>query len=1416
MSDNSSSNIESDLTQSDRLHQWLRRRMLLGFVLTSLLIGAVATFWLYRAEVRTLEHELGFDVHLQAMALGSELSRMKNITAQVTSRTSIRQALERYNEGRIDLPSLKEFTEPKLADALDMAKDMLGIRRLGIDGKLLVQVGDPIPTKLWPNDIQKNAILLGAPHEHNGVPALVLSAPIHNDRGAIVGIDLVMFDFRRINEIVQRFFQRYPVDPHSGIAMPSPSGVKVIYPNVAAGAPENDLLLKETATQILEGGKDAAYVRNDADGDAVVAAHRIADSDWFFLFSSSSDRVFAPARSNAIYTAVLILILTLIGSALTLIITRPLSGRISVRAHTMRAMLEERGDLLRKSRESEERLKEAQHLAHIGNWELDLVTDTLHWSEEVYRIFEMDPRRFGASYEAFLEVVHPADRERVDRAYTESVKNHKPYDIVHRLQFEDSRIKYVHEHCKTYYDVAGKPLRSIGTVQDVTAQYETQMALVESEKRFHAIFDNALDGIVLVNVSSGAIVDANATFCRMVGYAHDELLRLQITDLHPEADGMDDSAQGGKRWWEGNRLLEDIPLLKKEGGIIYADIASSPIELEGRRCTVGLLRDVTDRRIAKEALRRSEANLAEAQEIAWLGSWELDCTTGKAFWSDQEYRCLGYDPHVCEASYENFEAAVHPDDRARVNQAVQAALQGELDPYDIEHRVIWQDGSEHIVHERAVVERDEQGSPLRMIGTTQDITGYRRAQEQLAQTNAAWTHALDQFDDVVYLLDMQYRLVRANTAFYRMTGVDPEHAVGRPVAELIHPLGQPSDCPLCRAQEEGRDTVFTLEPDAPNNLTGRPVEVTLKMVRDDHGADLAMLVSLHDLSHSRQIEARLRLAASVFENTDEGVVITDASARVVEVNRAFTEILGYTREEVIGQKPSLWKSERQDETFYRDMWKALSTTGRWRGELWNRRKNGEVFPQWQTISSVLDENGLLTHYVGVFSDISQIKHSQQQLDYLAHHDALTNLPNRLLLNERLDQAIRHAERHSRQLAVIFMDLDQFKHINDSLGHPAGDELLQEVAEKIQGAMRQGDTVARIGGDEFVVILEDVVYPEAAGVAARKIMRAIARPFRLQEQEVRITGSLGISLYPRDGADPATLLRNADAAMYRAKEEGRNSYHFYTEELTRNAFERISLENNLRQALEEGQLHLVYQPQINLHTGEMIGAEALLRWHHPTQGFISPARFIPVAEESGLIHPIGQWVLQTACRQTQEWLDKGLDPGTIAVNIAGPQIQRGRLVTEVEQSLSVSGLAPSRLELEVTEGFIMQQPEAAIGQLETLRRLGVTLAIDDFGTGYSSLSYLKKLPIHKLKIDRSFVRDIPRDTNDMAIADAVIALGKSLQLTVIAEGVETEEQSAFLKKAGCQEAQGYLYSRPVSAEEFEAMLGEEIGSKMASN
>ena len=562
-----------------------------------------------------------------------------------------------------------------------------------------------------------------------------------------------------------------------------------------------------------------------------------------------------------------------------------------------------------------------------------------------------------------------------------------------------------------------------------------------------------------------------------------------------------------------------------------------------------------------------------------------------------------------------------------------------------------------------------------------------------------------------------------------------------------------------------------------------------------------------DITERRQAEEKLRLIAAVIASTRDSVVITDLEPRILAVNPAYTEITGYSEAEMIGQNPRLLQSGRHDRAFYQALWASLRKTGHWQGELWNRRKNGELYPQWVTLSTVRDHRGEPTHYVGVFTDISQIKHAEARLEHLAHYDPLTELPNRLLAQLRLAHALEQAQRRHCKVGVLFIDLDQFKTVNDSLGHLAGDQLLRAIAQRLSERLRQQDTLARLGGDEFLIVLEGLQRPEEAATVAQTLIGLLTRPFTLlsSDQEIYLGASIGISLYPDDGLSVGELIQHADTTVYQAKAKGRNTYQFYTETLTRAAHERLDMESRLRRGLERGEFLLHYQPLVAVGDGRIIGAEALVRWQPPGEALVPPLRFIPLAEETGLIVALGEWVLRAACTQAQAWREAGLPPLLLAVNLSAQQFQQPGLIEQLRAVLADTGLPATSLELEITESALMQQGQDAVAMLMALKDLGVRLAIDDFGTGYSSLAYLKRFPLDKLKIDQSFVRDIPNDPGDMGITAAIIALARTLRLEALAEGVETAEQLAFLREQGCDTYQGYLFSRPVPAEEFALRL-----------
>jgi len=584
-----------------------------------------------------------------------------------------------------------------------------------------------------------------------------------------------------------------------------------------------------------------------------------------------------------------------------------------------------------------------------------------------------------------------------------------------------------------------------------------------------------------------------------------------------------------------------------------------------------------------------------------------------------------------------------------------------------------------------------------------------------------------------------------------------------------------------------------------------PVHSSHTLVRNADGSAEMYCIDI-DLRAAREAQSQLRLAAQVFECSGEAILITDAGQRILTVNDAFTRITGYRADEIIGRTPKQLASGYHDAAFYQRMWQELGEKGRWQGEIWNRRKNGETYPEWLGISAVRDHAGRLTHYVAIFSDITEKKAIEARLEYLAHHDPLTGLPNRLLLRDRLEQALALAAREQLRVAVMFLDLDHFKDINDTLGHAIGDRLLQAVVDRLNGCVRETDTISRQGGDEFLIVLTGLHEGRTASAVAQKILQRMDEPFIIEGHTLSSSFSIGIALYPDDGDDFDTLLLKADTAMYHAKESGRDTYRFFTEQMNAYALERLELQNHLRLALERNELSLHYQPQIDLASGRVIGAEALLRWTSPVLGPVPPARFIPVAEDSGLIVPIGEWVLREACRQAEAWRQAGLPSLVVAVNLSALQFRRSDPVQLVGQILADSGLPAPCLELELTESLLVEDADDVLNTLERLKALGVRLAIDDFGTGYSSLSYLKRFPIDKLKIDQSFVRDIASDADDAAIVSVIIELGRILKLQTIAEGVENAAQLDFLTRQGCSNAQGYLFGRPMPADEFTQLAG----------
>jgi diguanylate cyclase (GGDEF)-like protein/PAS domain S-box-containing protein len=581
-------------------------------------------------------------------------------------------------------------------------------------------------------------------------------------------------------------------------------------------------------------------------------------------------------------------------------------------------------------------------------------------------------------------------------------------------------------------------------------------------------------------------------------------------------------------------------------------------------------------------------------------------------------------------------------------------------------------------------------------------------------------------------------------------------------------------------------------------------EIFIAPVRDAGGRTTHYIAFKEDITERRRAEEAIRLHATVFEALNEGVLITDAQERILAVNPAFTRITGYGAQEAIGQTPRLLSSGHQSPAFYEELWQALESRGYWEGELEDRRKNGEIYPVWMSISAVRDSEGQVAQYISVFSDISERKEAERQIQYQASYDALTGLPNRHLFLDRVTHALHAAERERTAFGLLFIDLDRFKEVNDTLGHLYGDELLKQVSERLRQCVREADTISRFGGDEFVVLLEDVGGAENSAVVANKILKTVAQPLVVADREITVGASIGITHYPEDAGDAVTLLRNADMAMYRAKEAGRNNYQFYTDEMNRQVQTQVALARDLRQALGKPELFVVYQPIVQVDDRRLVGFEALLRWDHPQRGMVSPEQFIPLAEETGLIEGIGLWVLETACRQVAAWRAAGY-AWRVGVNLSRRQIDLGLSVERLAEIIDRGGAIPADLTLEITEGLMLDGSDDTLEWLRRAQALGVHLSVDDFGTGYSSLSYLKRYPMNTLKIDRSFIRDIETDPNDASLVEASLAMARSLGLDVVAEGVENEAQLAFLEQYGCEYVQGWLFGKPMEPDQIDAFL-----------
>jgi diguanylate cyclase (GGDEF)-like protein/PAS domain S-box-containing protein len=932
-----------------------------------------------------------------------------------------------------------------------------------------------------------------------------------------------------------------------------------------------------------------------------------------------------------------------------------------------------------------------------------------------------------------------------------------------------------------------------------------KLKLAEDDLRIAATAFEAHQGIIVTD-ADGVIIRVNPAFSQISGYLPEEAVGLKMSFLRSGRQSEDfysrmwetinrDGTWQGEIW---NRI--------KNGEVHPHWVTISTVRDADNAITnyVGTYTDITDRQEALSALQTREAWFRSIFENTNTGIASTD-GKGRVTSFNEAFRAmLGYDAETLGRM--NFADLTHPDDLKLEVVFFNEALAGKRSHYQItkrylanDDRVIWVDLSVAAV-------RDAQGAVMSFVAVVQDITERRGNEQLLKESELRLRTIIDNEPECIKVIDAQGRLTQMNYAGLEMIEAESlEQVAGRPLLDLIVPEHRAAYADLHQRVLAGE--AMEMEFEVVGLKGGRRWLETHAVPMQDSGQTVHLAVT-RDITEKKQTAGDLRIAATAFESL-EGMMVTDAEGVVLRVNKAFTEITGYTAADIVGQTPQMLQSGRHDAEFYRAMWESIDSTGGWQGEIWDRRKNGEIYPKWLTISAVKSDQGVVTHYVGTHYDITERKNADAKIEELAFFDQLTGLPNRTLLQDRLKQAMTSSGRTGSYGALLFIDLDNFKALNDTFGHEMGDQLLKQVAQRLTLCVREGDTVARLGGDEFVVILANLSLNESEAAAgtetvAEKILATLNKVYALSEVAHHSTVSVGATLFNGSSTSSDDLMKQADLTMYKSKEAGRNTVRFFDPAMEVAVKARMALESDLRSAVEAQQFLLHFQAQVA--GGQVTGAEVLLRWKHPERGMVSPAEFIPLAEETGLILPLGHWVLETACIQLAGWaVQPEMAHLTVAVNVSARQFSQPDFVGQVLAVLKSTGANPRRLKLELTESMLADNVQDIIEKMFALKAKGIGFSLDDFGTGYSSLSYLKRLPLDQLKIDQSFVRDVMIDANDAAIAKTVVALAQSLGLGVIAEGVETEAQRSFLADAGCHACQGYFFSRPLALEGFEAYV-----------
>ncbi len=1053
--------------------------------------------------------------------------------------------------------------------------------------------------------------------------------------------------------------------------------------------------------------------------------------------------------------------------------------------------------------------------ARLGAWFWDVETGQIGWSRGTQALFGFDPEQPLPNDLDYLDLLPAEDRARTLQAFN-AVLNGEPVEqaLRHRIRWPDGSLHWLEINGSLAKDKHGRP-QMIGVIREITRQRERETALINSEKRFATLFHLSPNVVLLTRRSDGLIHEVNQHFEQTLGWPGHQVINKTTIELglwaNPQQRNLVLEATRGN---SGPVTLE-VQFCASNGKVHDGILSTQNIELEGTVYLLSTFVDTSERKRAEQALKDSQERLDLALDSAQMGTWDWHIPSGMLYGSARAAELHGLEPVPFHESFEAFFEGVPELERRNMHKAYRSLREGPAGNYQITYQIQLENGTSRYIESRARLYRDEQGKPLRMAGTLLDITDQVEREQRLTSSEEKFASLFQASPDPICVTRQDSgQFIEINPAFTQTFGWDAQHVIGRTAEEIG--LWAESAERARRIEQVIRDEALNNVAVAINHKDGQPLTCVISsrlITVDDQPCSVT---TLRDITQQQRAEAALKSSeekfAKAFHSSPDAITITELdSGRYLEINDGFCRLTGYSASEVIGRTANeigIWADDKQRAILTSELQEKGRVHHR---EMLGRNKRGEILTVEVSIEPiVLNESQCL---LLTARDVSQLKNAQAQIRHLAYHDPLTNLPNRALLMDRLSQQIALLKRHNLRGALLFLDLDHFKHINDSLGHPVGDTVLKIITARLEASVRLEDTVARLGGDEFVVLISGLEgsrdeVTEKVRELADTLRQLLAEPMSLDGQRLQVTPSIGVALIPDHGSTPADLLKRADIALYRAKDSGRNTTQLFHTTMQKAASERLRMESDLRLALARGELALHFQPQVDARDNRIIGAEVLLRWHHPQLGQQPPAQFIQVLEESGLILEVGSWILDEACDACAGMLRDHLidaDDFSLCVNISPRQFRQNDFVERVLRSLDDFRLPYKMLKLEITEGIVIQNLEDTINKMRELKRYGVSFAMDDFGTGYSSLTYLKRLPVDALKIDQSFVRDAPEDPNDAEIVRAIVAMARSLDLAVIAEGVELSEQLEFLERLGCYLYQGYLHSRPLPLGEFRRLL-----------